>query len=137
MCEDFVEEGRVQGAEVNNRRMRRREEEEAKQGRIGGDWLLHPIGLPEKSQEMHLWDQQEGEKRMPLSILPPLHGSELPGCACKGTKHQWKTIEQEVGGTGLSERLSGGPCVKLTGVCEELVIPVVVGMRPVSVRDPR
>lgn len=37
----------------------------------------------------------------------------------------------------MSERLSGGPCVKLVGVCEELVIPVVVGMRPVSVRDPR
>lgn len=39
---------------MKNGRMKSREEEEAKLGCVKGDWLPHPTGLPEKSQEMHI-----------------------------------------------------------------------------------
>lgn len=59
-----------------------------------------------------------------------LNSPTLPAKACKGPSTNRKAIGQEVGGTGLSERLC-----ELARIGEALVIPVVAGVRPVSRKD--
>lgn len=59
---------------MKNRRPRSRQEEEAKQECRKGDWLL--LLSPEKSHELHLWDELEGTKKAG-SILPLYHELEV------------------------------------------------------------
>lgn len=59
----------------------------------------------------------------------------LPGCACKDPRPTGRPQGRKWEAQAC--QFVRWPLNNAAGVCEELVVPVVVGMRPVSARDAR